>query len=199
MARRTQNTFVFSFSALLLVSILPVSAHAQTAFVIGGGLAQDCYLAVKRDAPNRSTRALCDRALETEQLSQHDLTATLVNRGITALRTKEGARALADFDAALRQDPGFSPALLNRAGANLLLERWLAAKIDADTALGIGLKEDTWAAHFNRAVALEHMGQIADAYNSFQRAATLAPDQAIIQTELARFRVEGSGSVVRGR
>lgn len=194
MARRTQNTMVFSFSVLLIASLAPMQGQAQTAFVIGGGLAQDCFLAVKRGAPNRSTRALCDRALESEPLSRHDLTATLVNRGITALRDKDGAKALADFNAALRQDPAFSPAFLNRSGSYLLMGRWLDAKIDADTAIGIGLKEDEWAAHFNRAVALENLGDVPQAFASFQRAAALAPSQDIVQTELARFRVDRPAS-----
>jgi tetratricopeptide (TPR) repeat protein len=186
--RRTQHIIVFSFCAVVLAAVLPTSSNAQTAFVLGGGLADDCYQGVKRNAPHRSTRALCDRALETEQLSQHDLAATLVNRGITALRVREGNSALTDFNAALRQDPAFSAAFLNRSGAYLLLGRYLDAKIDADTALGIGLTQDEWAAHFNKGVALENLGQIADAYASFQRAAALAPTQEVVMTELARFR-----------
>jgi tetratricopeptide (TPR) repeat protein len=191
---RTQNTIVFSLSVLLMTAFMPPSSMAQTAFVLGGGLADECYQAVKRGAPNRSTRALCDRALETDQLSQHDLAATLVNRGITALRTKDGANALIDFNAALRQDPALSAAFLNRAGAYLMLGRFLDAKVDADTALGIGLKQDEWAAHFNRGVALENLGQISEAYAAFQRAALLAPTQEVVVTELARFRKTGPTS-----
>jgi tetratricopeptide (TPR) repeat protein len=192
--RRIGNTNVFSFSVLLAGLLVPIACQAQTAFVLGGGLANDCYQGVKHNAPNRSTRALCDRALETEQLSTDDLAATLVNRGITALRVREGESALIDFNAALRQNPSFSPAFLNRAGAYLMLGRWLDAKIDADTALGIGLKQDEWAAHFNKGVALENLGQIADAYASFQRAAALAPTQEVVITELARFRVNSPTS-----
>lgn len=188
MARRTQNTIVFSFCAVVMAALLPTTSSAQTAFVLGGGLANDCYQAVKRNAPHRSTRALCDRALETEQLSQHDLAATLVNRGITALRVRNGESALIDFNAALRQNPAFSAAFLNRSGAYLLLGRFLDAKVDADTAIGIGLTQDEWAAHFNKGVALENLGQIADAYASLQRAAALAPTQEVIITELSRFR-----------
>jgi tetratricopeptide (TPR) repeat protein len=186
--RHTLNTIVFSFAVMLISATMSNPGHAQTAFVLGGGLAADCFQAVKRNAPNRSTRALCDRALETEALSQHDLTATLVNRGITALRSQNGASALTDFNAALRQDPAFSPAFLNRSGAYLLLGRFLDAKVDADTALGIGLKEDEWAAHFNKGVALENLGQISEAYAAFRRAAALAPMQEVVVTELARFQ-----------
>ena len=190
MARRIGHIMGVCIFALLGANLAPTLGQAQTAFVLGGGLADDCYQAVKRSAPNRSARALCDRALETEALSRHDLAATLVNRGITALRGQQGVSALTDFDAALRQDPAFSAAFLNRAGAYLLLGRWLDAKVDADTALGIGLKEDAWAAHFNKGVALENLGQVADAFSAFQRAAELAPTQEVVRTELARFRVE---------
>ena len=187
--------YITRFSLLTVVlgvavgAMSPSLSQAQTAFVLGGGLAEDCFLGVKRNAPNRATRAICDRALETEALSQHDLAATLVNRGITALRTKDANSALTDFNAALRQDPAISAAFLNRAGAYLLLGRWLDAKVDADTAIAIGLKDDEWAGYFNRAVALENLGQIADAFAAFRRAGELGPNQEVVQTELARFQV----------
>jgi tetratricopeptide (TPR) repeat protein len=191
---RIGSTVVFSFSALLIACLLPNTARAQTAFVLGGGFAQDCYQAVKNGAPARSTRALCNRALEDEALTANDLAATLVNRGILSVRDRQGDAALADFNAALRQNPALAPAFLNRSGAYLLLGRWLDAKVDADTALGIGLNQDTWAAHFNRAVALERLGQIPEAYAAFQRALALSPTQEVVRTELARFTVNSTAS-----
>lgn len=189
MVRRIGSTLLFSFSALLISAALPNAASAQTAFVLGGGFAQDCYQGVKNGAPARSTRALCNRALETEALTTNDLAATMVNRGILSVRDRQGDAALSDFNTALRQAPGLAPAFLNRSGAYLLLGRWLEAKVDADTALGIGLKQDEWAAHFNRAVALERLGQVPEAYASFQRALALSPNQELVRTELARFSV----------
>jgi tetratricopeptide (TPR) repeat protein len=186
---RIGSTVVFSFSALLIAVTAPSLALAQTAFVLGGGFAQECYQAVKYNGPARAARTVCNRALETEALTQNDLAATLVNRGILSVRERQGEPALADFNAALRQNIGLAPAFLNRSGAYLLLGRWLEAKVDADTALGIGLKQDEWAAHFNRAVALERLGQIPEAYASFQRAAALSPNQDVVRTELARFSV----------
>jgi tetratricopeptide (TPR) repeat protein len=186
---RIGSTVVFSFLAVVIANVITLPAHAQTAFVLGGGFAQDCYQAVKNGAPTRSTRALCDRALQSEALSTNDLAATLVNRGILSVRDRQGAQALNDFNAALQQNPALAPAFLNRAGAYLLLGRWLDAKVDADTALGIGLQRDTWAAHFNRAVALERLGDVSAAYAAFQRAAELAPNQDLVRAELARFRV----------
>jgi tetratricopeptide (TPR) repeat protein len=186
---RIGSTVIFSFSALLIGFGLPNAAVAQTAFVLGGGFAQECYQAVKNNGPTRSARNVCNRALETEALTQNDLAATLVNRGIISVRERQGEPALADFNAALRQNIGLAPAFLNRSGAYLLMGRWLEAKVDADTALGIGLKEDQWAAHFNRAVALERLGQIPEAYASFQRAAALSPNQEVVRVELARFSV----------
>jgi tetratricopeptide (TPR) repeat protein len=189
--RHIQNTMVFSFSALLIMSLSARTTQAQTAFVLGGGYAQECYIAVRANAPARSTRATCNRALETETLTTRDAAATLVNRGIIALRERDGDTALADFNAALRLNPALSAVFLNRAGAYLLKERWQDAKTDAETALGFGLKADEWAAHFNRAVALERLGQIPEAYAAFQRAAALAPTQDVVVTELARFRKTG--------
>jgi tetratricopeptide (TPR) repeat protein len=197
--RRIGSTLLFSFSALLIAAALPNAASAQTAFVLGGGFAQDCYQAVKNGAPARSTRALCNKALETEALTTNDLAATLVNRGILSVRERQGDAALSDFNTALRQNPALGPAFLNRSGAFLLLGRWLEAKVDADTALGLGLQQDEWAAHFNRAVALERLGQIPDAYAAFQRAAALSPNQELVRGELARFSVTGpAGSQPNG-
>jgi tetratricopeptide (TPR) repeat protein len=190
--RRIGSTLLFSFSALLITALMPDAARAQTAFVLGGGFAQDCYQAVKNGAPARATRSLCDRALETEALTTNDLAATLVNRGILSVRDRQGDAALSDFNTALRQNPSLAPAFLNRSGAYLLLGRWLEAKVDADTALGIGLKQDEWAAHFNRAVALERLGQIPEAYAAFQRAAALSPNQDVVRGELARFSVNSA-------
>jgi tetratricopeptide (TPR) repeat protein len=186
---RIGSTVVFSFSALLISALCANSVNAQTAFVLGGGFAQECYQAVKNGAPGRSARAACNRALETEALTTNDLAATLVNRGILSVRDRQGDQALTDFNAALRQNPALAPAFLNRSGAYLLTGRWLDAKVDADTALGIGLKQDEWAAHFNRAVALERLGQIPEAYAAFQRALALSPNQEVVRTELARFSV----------
>jgi tetratricopeptide (TPR) repeat protein len=189
---RIGSTVVFSFSALLITVLSAQSAQAQTAFVLGGGFAQDCYQGVKNNAPTRSTRATCNRALETEVLSTNDLAATLVNRGILSVRDRQGEQALDDFNAALRQNPALAPAFLNRSGAYLLIGRWMEAKVDADTAIGIGLTQDAWAAFFNRAVALERLGQISEAYGSFQRAGALAPNQEIVRSELARFSVNNA-------
>ena len=192
MARRIGNTFIFSFSALLIMALLPNFSHAQTAFVLGGGYAQDCYFAVKRGASNRAAKSICDRALAEENLTTRDTAATLVNRGIIALRDRDGDRALIDFNAALALDPALSAIFLNRAGAYLLKGRWLEAKIDADTALGIGLKDDAWAAYFNRGVALEHLGQLSDAYEAFLQAAILDPTREEVRVEIARFAVKRS-------
>jgi tetratricopeptide (TPR) repeat protein len=188
-ARRIDSTFIFSFSAVVMTLSVPTQSPAQSAFVVGGGFARDCFLAVKNGAPTRTTRAVCDLALEKEALSVDDLSATYVNRGILSIRERRGDEALADMNAALRQNPGLAPAFLNRAGAYLLLGRWQDAKVDADTALGIGLTEDAWAAHFNRGVALERLGQVSEAYAAFQQSAALAPTRPEVQTELARFSI----------
>jgi tetratricopeptide (TPR) repeat protein len=188
-ARDIESTFIFSLAAVVIASFGATASLAQPAFVIGGGYARDCYLAVKDGAPIRASRTLCDMALEREALSQEDLSATYVNRGILSIRERRGEAALADMNAALRQNPSLAAAFLNRAGAYLLLGRWQDARVDADTALGIGLTQDAWAAHFNRGVALERLGQVSDAYGAFQQAAALAPSRPEVQTELARFSV----------
>jgi tetratricopeptide (TPR) repeat protein len=190
---RTGNITLFSLNAILIATFMAMPSLAQTAFVLGGGFAKDCYIAVKSGSPPRAARAVCNRALDDEALSIKDSAATRVNRGIISLRERDGDAAMTDFNAALARNPSLSAGFLNRSGAHLLQGRWLEAKIDADTAIAIGLNEDAWAGYFNKGIALEQMGQINDAYAAFQQSARLAPDRDDVRIELARFRVETSG------
>jgi Tfp pilus assembly protein PilF len=188
---RTEIAPVLTFVAVALAS-LPWSggASAQSVQVIGGGLAHECYVLVRGGGQSRLVRDLCTRALETEALSQKDRAATYVNRGIVALRNRDPAPALSDFDAALSAEPSLGAAFLNRSGAYLLTGQWFKAQIDADTAIAMGAGKDTWAAHFNRGVALERLGDVAGAWRSFTTAQTLAPNQPEPKAELARFEVK---------
>ena len=182
------------FSFLAWQAILTAPARGQTAFVIGGGFARDCYVAVKFGAPERFARQTCERALNDEALVPKDLAATHVNRGILALRDRDSAVARSHFDAALNIDPALPQAFLNRAAVNLQLGQWLNAQIDADTALRLGVGPDAWAAHFNKGVALERLGDVAGAYAQFTQASVLAPNQPEPRMELARFTVTTAGA-----
>lgn len=199
MGLRMANIMLFSSIASAIVNLVAVPSHAQTAFVLGGGFAKECYIAVKSGSPARAARAVCTRALEDEALSTKDRAATFVNRGIISVRERDASAALSDFNAALGLNPGLSAGFLNRSGAYLLQGRWLEARIDADTAIGIGLNEDTWAGYFNKGIALEQMGQINEAYAAFQQSARFAPDRDDVRIELERFRVEPSGQTPQNR
>jgi tetratricopeptide (TPR) repeat protein len=176
------------FTALGLALAAPGTTLGQSIAVIGGGYAQECYEAVKRGMGSRMVSETCTRALSGESLSRADRAATHVNRGIIALRARDSAVAMADFDAALRIAPGLGAAYLNRSAASLLTGAWLTAETDASTALSLGV-EEPWAAHFNRAVARERQGDVRGAWEDFTRASTLAPEEAAPKAELARFEV----------
>jgi Tfp pilus assembly protein PilF len=173
---------------LALALAAPLPAAAQSVAVIGGGQAQECYQAVKRGMGSRMVVALCTQALTTEHLSRADRAATHVNRGVIALRARDAEAAMTDFDAALRMSPGLGAAFLNRAAASLLVGRWMIADADATTALNLGV-EEAWAAHFNRGVARERLGDVRGAWQDFTRAAELAPAEPAPKAELARFEV----------
>jgi tetratricopeptide (TPR) repeat protein len=56
----------------------------------------------------------CTAAIESGQLSGANLAKTFHNRGLAYYRDKEYDRAIQDFDQALRLNPGFVPAFVQR-------------------------------------------------------------------------------------
>ena len=104
------------------------------------------------------------------------------------MRRGDDARALADFDAAVRLTPDFGEAHLMRGTALVELGRYPEAIEALTRALAIN-PERPERAHFYRAAAYEETGNASAAYADYQRAAELAPDWRSPRTELARFQV----------
>ncbi|WP_448585174.1 tetratricopeptide repeat protein [Thermaurantiacus sp.] len=158
--------------------------------VIGGGLARECYLAAEFRRETSMALQVCDRALAEEPLKRRDRAATFVNRGIVHMQARNFARALADYDAALRLEPRLAEAHVNRGIA--LLYRGGADR-EAVEALSTGLElgpARPEVAYYSRAVAWEALGDARAAYEDYQAAAAAKPGWEDPIEQLKRFRVE---------
>lgn len=167
---------------------LPAPALAQT-LVIGENEAGSCYRHAVAQRGDRRAIADCDYALDDLLLMRRDRAATHINRGIVMMHSGDAEAALADFDRADAMDRIAAPVLaLNRSSALIRLDRPHEAM--EQTAIVIAAGGDNLAeAWFNRAVALEMLGDVTGAYEAYSRAAGLRSDWPLVQRELARFTV----------
>lgn len=156
--------------------------------VIGGGMAQACSDAALAERSDPASIALCDTALDTEELNDHDRAGTLVNRGVMKLRRDEWESARADFDAAIAIAPTIGEAFVNRGAAFVGEKRFQAGLDDINRALQLGVKEPE-KAYFNRALAYEGLDDEKSAYLDYEQALTLKPGWALPEHELLRFTV----------
>jgi tetratricopeptide (TPR) repeat protein len=171
--------------AALAVCAVPASASVM---VVGSSDARLCYEAADSAlSPTVNDVRRCDDALH-DNLTQYEMVATHVNRGILRLRRGLMDDAIGDFDEAMRLDPLQPEAYLNKGAA--LLRRQNPG--DALQLFTVALERETSRpaiAHYGRAIANEQLGNIRAAYNDYRAASELAPDWADPRTELLRFRV----------
>ena len=175
----------------LLLSGLALTAVPAPAgvTVLGSTAARACYEAAESGSPGGEGLDRCDEALLRESLTDHDTTATYVNRGILKLRLGRLDEAITDFDRAIARDPGEADAYVNKGMAILKRDRaWREALALFDE----GLRKRTRRpaiAYFGRAVANELGGNVKQAYFDYRQASQLEPKWRDPRTELARFTV----------
>ncbi|MEE2525312.1 tetratricopeptide repeat protein [Hyphobacterium sp. HN65] len=172
----------------IAASVISGAAMAQSMVVIGNTPASQCYENALWQRAYSSALQPCDLALASDELSARDRHRTLVNRAVIFLHLERPEEALADLD--LAHDSGFvAPEIdMNRSAALIRLERYEEAVEAATLALEGGLRDEE-KAYFNRAVAYERMGRIAQAYDDFRAATARAPDWDEAREQLERFRV----------
>ncbi len=173
-----------------LIAVLALAAGPASAAisVLGGGQAQDCYLAAKAGKSDNAALAACTFALDTEMLEPRDRGGTLINRGVMKLLRSEFDAARADLDAGIALIPDVGEGWVNRGAMYLGKKRYREALSDIDKALALGVKEPA-KAYYNRAIAYEGMDDEASAYLDYQQALVLQPGWALPQHELLRFSV----------
>ena len=177
--------------AAIIASVLAGSAGPGLAAItiIGSSPARLCYEAADSSAmPTAESLSACEHALSSGSLSFGDRVATHVNRGILRLRGRDVAAAIADFDAATALDPAAAEPYLNKGAALVRLNDAAGAARLFSLALERG-PERPAIAHFGRAVALEALGNLRDAYRDYSRASELEPGWTDPQRELRRFQV----------
>jgi tetratricopeptide (TPR) repeat protein len=120
--------------------------------------------------------------------------ATHNNRGIAHMRTNNRSAATRDYEAALRISPNIAESQINLGAMFYANEMYT----EAVSALNQGVKADNAesraVAHYNRALSLEKLGEIDEAYADLQAALRLNPGLAVASQQLARYRVERGAS-----
>ena len=103
----------FLFAAAALLAATPAVGAVS---VIGNTAARSCYLAAEsRSAPSLGLVQFCDEALHREALTDDELVATYVNRGILKARLGNLNAAVSDYDAALSRIPTSPKPISTRA------------------------------------------------------------------------------------
>ena len=163
-------------------------ANAQVT-VIGGGIAHDCYEAVKFSLGSPSeAEKLCTRAIELEALNLSNKAATYTNRGVLRMRQGDYDRALSDYAVSKKIKPATGATWLNEGAAYIFKKDFNSALVSLEKAIELD-SEDLYAAYYNRAIARENTGDVEGAYFDFVKAKELNPDFAPTDRQLSRFTV----------
>ncbi len=115
--------------------------------------------------------ASCSAVIELNDEPPENLAIALNNRGIAYGRLGDTARAISDFDQAIRVDPNYAAAFRNRGGAFALQGDYVRALADLDQALRLNPRDV--GAYHNRALSYQFQGDYARAVADFDRALEL--------------------------
>jgi len=177
-----------TFTLVAAAAALPAAAGV---LVLGNSAARLCYEAAESDNATTMAIARCDEALRGDvALTQYEVVATHVNRGILKLRRDDFSEALADFDKAIELDESEPESYVNKGFTLLRMNEtdWQAPLAMFDQGLALKTRRPE-IAYFGRAIANERAGRVRQAYYDYRQASALAPRWEYPKVELARFRV----------
>jgi len=175
--------------AAAATALVAETASAQV-FVIGKGLGGECFQKTKNRYSNfRNAEQVCTRALREQAMSRENRAATYVNRGVLRMREVQYDDALADYAKALDLQPDMGAAYLNAGAAHIYRKDFDTALASLNRAIELE-SPDLFAAHYNRAIAREHTGDIPGAYDDFTKSLELKPGWQLAEMQLTRFQVE---------
>ena len=181
------KSLVAAGALLLLGTAMPAQSSVT---IVGKSAARACYEAALAQQSSPSALRVCNEAF-LSPLSQNDLIATYVNRGIIHSLRRDHLNALSDYDAAIALDPEGPEAFLNKGTLMVRMEGREAEVIQlVSTALAKRTKKPALA-YYTRAIAHEHLGNLPAAYKDYLRAAELEPEWELPTQDLKRFRVQG--------
>lgn len=182
-----------TLAAAAAAVLLPAPASAFQV-VIGASSARMCYHAAEAKAlPSIDSLLLCNEALRGQTpLTDAEIAATYVNRGILRMRRGDVDGAISDYLAARTLDPNEPEIYLNHGTA--LLKREQAGP--ALEHFNLAIEKNTLRpalAYYGRAIAHETLGNVRAAYFDYRRASEIDPSWNEPRRELRRFRVQGGG------
>lgn len=177
----------FAITALSAIGL--ASTAAAQVFVIGNGFSGECYQKTKsKYASFNDAEKTCTQALREEAMTRPNRAATYVNRGVLRMRNGRYDQALRDYAEALQVDASLGAAHLNAGAAHIYKKDFSSALQPLNEAIRLN-STDLFAAYYNRAIARENTGDVAGAYDDFQKSLELKPGWDLAQNQLKRFSI----------
>lgn len=162
------------------------AAHAQERSPAVRSAISECEDAARGGRDDARALGACDFALRDSSVGDEERARLQLNRAALSAARGDGRLALSDLNAArdrLGELPQFH---LTLSAAQIRVGDFNGAQESARRALELEL-EPSHLAHFNRAIALERLGQYDEAYEAYVEAARLAPDNALMAAQPRRF------------
>lgn len=178
-----------------ILAIPAGAAHAQYAMaVFGKGAALDCYEMVKAKRLNASTIETCSDALKDDSLSPKNRAATFNNRGIVYMRNNNRAAAERDYESALRISPNIPETQINLGAMFYANEMYTESVMVLNEGVKAESTDSRAVAHYNRALSLEKLGEVDEAYADLKAALNLNPLLEAAARQISRYSVRGVAS-----
>lgn len=169
------------------------TAHAQYAMMVfGKGAAADCYEMVKAKRLTTTTLEVCDDALKDDTLSARNRAATYNNRGIVHMRTNNLAKAERDYESALRISPNIPETQINLGAMFYANEMYTESVMVLTEGVKAEDVNSRAVAHYNRALSLEKLGELDEAYADLMAALKLNPMFEAASKQISRYSVRAS-------
>src|ERR1700746_2818295 len=128
-----QRAFVTAVFMAIAFLLMP-PAGAQTRWQLNSCLSRDDALSPRLRIEG------CTAAIEAEQYSGRELAAIYYHRGIGHAKKAQYDEAIADFDRAIKLDPGAAYAFVNRGATYTIMGRYDAASADFNQAIRLNPK-----------------------------------------------------------
>jgi tetratricopeptide (TPR) repeat protein len=185
-------------------ALLTLAAHAgqgTPVLFLDGGYSEMCA-AVAKDVEHPESITItgsrldvpplriCDLAIAEDTSAKRIASGNYNNRGVIHFANGDYEAALRDFAEAVRLQPTLGIAYANIGYTYAAQQRWPDALEPLNRGIELGV-EEPHKAYYNRGIANEEAGRVAEAYRDYLKAAELAPEWDAPKRELSRFTVRG--------
>jgi tetratricopeptide (TPR) repeat protein len=175
-----------------------VSQGSEVVF-LDGGYSEMCFAVAKQvDHPEPmiitgsrldvSPLKICTLAINEDNNAIRNASGNYNNRGVIHFSEGAYADAISDFEEAVRIQPDLAVAHANIGYTYAAQQRWADAIEPLSRSIDLGV-EELPKAYYNRGIANEETGRIAEAYRDYLKASELAPEWEDPKRELSRFTV----------